>query len=729
MPETKVIAIAGNPNVGKSTLFNSLTGMNQHTGNWPGKTVTSAQGHVNTAVHRCLLVDIPGTYSLMAHSAEEEVARNFLCFGESDATVIVCDATCLERSLNLVLQVLELSGRALVCVNLMDEAERKQIHIDLKKLERLLGVPVAGTVARKKRSLRVFLNRLDEVLDSDGGFPDVAGYAAALTDSDSFSAAVTFSPAVPSVPVSYGPEIEEAASVLCPVLAAWLKTLKRGAGKTSMLFPNPRFFTLKLLEGDESLIAEMNRFFRKNPLEDNAVKSAYERALACLADHHISPEDFRDRLVSSLVDSAEGIAKETVTFENRCYSEKDRKLDRLFTSRLTGYPVMAALLALIFWLTIAGANYPSRLLSTLLFQFQNVLSNGFLTLGTPLWLHDMVILGMYRTLAWVISVMLPPMAIFFPLFTLLEDSGYLPRIAFNLDKPFQCCHSCGKQALTMCMGFGCNAAGITGCRIIDSPRERLIAMLTNSFVPCNGRFPIMISIISLFFVGNAGGPGASLLSSLFLTLFIIAGILMTFLASRLLSATLLKGVPSSFTLELPPYRRPQLGRIVWRSVFDRTVFVLGRAAAVAAPAGLVIWLMANIAPGQVSLLTRSAAFLDPFGRLLGLDGVILMAFVLGLPANEIVLPIILMAYLSQGQLTEYTANLQLKEVLVSNGWTTLTAVNLLLFTLMHWPCSTTLLTIKKESGGLKWCAAAFLLPTLCGVSICILLTAAVRFLA
>ena len=333
-------------------------------------------------------------------------------------------------------------------------------------------------------------------------------------------------------------------------------------------------------------------------------------------------------------------------------------------------------------------------------------------------LHGLLILGVFRVLAWVVSVMLPPMAIFFPLFTLLEDSGYLPRIAYNLDKPFKSCHACGKQALTMCMGFGCNAAGIVGCRIIDSPRERIIAMITNNFVPCNGRFPTLIAIISMFFLGVSGGAFESLLSALLLTMFIVLGVFMTFAVSKALSMTVLKGMPSSFTLELPPYRRPQIGKVIVRSIFDRTLFVLGRAIVVAAPAGLLIWIMANVQVGGITLLAHCSGFLDPFAHMLGMDGVILMAFILGLPANEIVIPIIIMAYMAQGSILDFESLTQLKELLVNNGWTWITAVSTMLFSLMHWPCTTTLLTIRKESGSLKWTIMSFLIPTVCGIVIC-----------
>ena len=680
-PDDKIIAIAGNPNVGKSTLFNNLTGMNQHTGNWPGKTVTNAQGYCKTREHSYVLVDIPGTYSLMAHSTEEEVARNFICFGGSDGVVVVCDATCLERNLNLVLQTMEISDRVLVCVNLMDEAARKNITIDLKGLSEKLGVPVAGTIARKKQSLDQLMKQLDGLVE---GTQTASPYQ-----------------------VEYSPIIEQAIAMAEPAVKG------RVEGKV-----NSRWLTLKLLDSDPSLMKELREYLDEDILEVPEISLALSQAREHLAKYCITNEILKDRIVAALVASAEKICRDTVQFHKNGYNEGDRKLDKILTSRFTGYPVMIGMLAVVFWLTITGANYPSQMLADALFRLQDQLTKAFMAVGAPPWLHGLLILGVYRVLAWVVSVMLPPMAIFFPLFTLLEDSGYLPRIAYNLDKPFKSCHACGKQALTMCMGFGCNAAGIVGCRIIDSPRERLIAMITNNFVPCNGRFPTLIAIISMFFVGVSGGAFDSMLSALLLTLFIVLGVCMTFAVSKVLSMTVLKGIPSSFTLELPPYRRPQIGKVIVRSVFDRTLFVLGRAIAVAAPAGLLIWIMANVQLDGITLLAHFSGFLDPFARLLGMDGVILMAFILGLPANEIVIPIIIMAYMAQGSLLEFDSLAQLRDLLVNNGWPWITAVSTMLFSLMHWPCTTTLLTIRKESGSLKWTAMSFLVPTVCGIVLC-----------
>ena len=406
---------------------------------------------------------------------------------------------------------------------------------------------------------------------------------------------------------------------------------------------------------------------------------------------------------------------------------RDRKIDRWLTSKTTGIPIMLLLLGLIFWLTIAAANYPSRLRSDLLLDLQDPLRRALVSLGSPAWLRNMLTDGVYRTLAWVVSVMLPPMATFFPLFTLLEDFGYLPRIAFNLDRQFQRAKACGKQALTMAMGFGCNAVGVVGCRIIDSPRERLIAIITNSFVPCNGRFPTLIAIIAMFFAGTSAGPAGSFKSAGLLTGIVLLGVALTFLMSRLLSETVLKGEPSSFALELPPYRAPQIGKVIVRSIFDRTLFVLGRAMVVAAPAGLIIWLMANLHVGDATLLSLTAGLLDPFARFLGMDGVILLAFILGFPANEIVMPIIIMTYLSTGSLVDMNDLSALRELLVANGWTWITAVSTMLFCLVHWPCSTTCLTIRRESGSFKWTALSIALPTALGMVVCFLFTALVRF--
>lgn len=673
----KIIAIAGNPNVGKSTVFNALTGMNQHTGNWPGKTVSNAQGYCSYKENSYVLVDIPGTYSLFAHSTEEEIARNFICFGPSQKTVVICDATCLERNLNLVLQTLEVTKNVVVCVNLLDEAKRKGIKIDLRKLSEKLGVSVIGTVAHKKKSLELLVQNFEKTENTNQVYS-----------------------------VKYTETLEDA-----------IKLLEIEIQNKPIKNLNPRWLSINLLLDDSPFLKEINNHLNYDITEDAAIKENIDKANQILEKDGITKEKLKDLIVSSIVKASEDICKDIVSVKKRKTQNLDRKLDRIFTSRKYGYPVMILLLLLVFWITVTGANYVSDALSFVFTFLENQLKNLLLYLNTPQKIISIIIDGVYRVPALVVSVMLPPMAIFFPLFTLLEDSGYLPRIAFNLDKPFKCCRSCGKQALTMCMGFGCNAAGVVGCRIIDSKRERILAMLTNSLVPCNGRFPTIIALISMFFV-TVGGFTGEFFSAFLLTFFILLSVIMTFAATAFLSNTFLKGETSSYTLEMPPYRKPQIRQVLVRSVFDRTLFVLGRSLTVAIPAGIVIYAMANVTVGGETVFKICSDFLEPIGRIIGLDGVILIAFILGFPANEIVVPLILMGYLGNGALTELPNLSLMRDILVSNGWTVKTAICTVIFSLFHWPCSTTVLTIKKESGSLKWTCVSVLLPTVIGVVIC-----------
>ncbi len=593
------VALMGNPNVGKSTLFNHLTGMHQHTGNWPGKTVTGAVGKCTYKNKNITLVDLPGCYSLSSRSPEEEVARDFITSGNADITVVMSDATALERNLILVLKTLEVSKKTVLCINLMDEARKKGITIDKEELKKELNIPVVTMSARSGKGTK-------ELLDT----------------------------------------------------------------------------VLSLYEKEEQQTSEIEE-------------------------------------ITEAVKKAEEIAKRVTKFHKENHFSRDRKIDKILCGFFS-FPIMALGLIGIFWLTVTGANYISDFLAVALFKTEEWLYQGLILIGCPEKLCNFLILGGYRMLIWVVSVMLPPMAIFFPLFTLMEDAGVLPRISFNIDRCFKSCGACGKQALTMCMGFGCNAAGVIGARIIDSKRERLIAIITNSFVPCNGRFPALIAIISIFFVTGARILPQSILTAMILTLVIALGVAMTFLVSKILHKTVLSGETSSFTLELPPYRRPQITKVIVRSVFDRTLFVLGRAVVTSFPAGLLIFLMANISIDGTTLFSILAEFLSPIGNIMGLDGVIILAFILGFPANETVIPIMLMGYLSQSVLTDATGTEMLKQIFITNGWNVVTAVNTVIFFLFHWPCATTLITIYKETKSIKWTALSFALPTLIGFLLCVM---------
>lgn len=669
----KIIALAGNPNVGKSTLFNALTGLKQHTGNWTGKTVSSAFGKYTYSNDKYTVADLPGTYSLLVSSKEEAQARNFLLENRPDAVVVVVDATCLERNLNLVLQILEITDKVVVCVNLLDEAAKKKIEVNIKQLSQCLGVPVVGMCAKSGKGIKQLKEAVANIIQSK----------------------TEISP----VKIEYSRKIEHSISKLLPIF-----------DNLDISSKLKRCYALRLLENDDYI---------KSKLTDHSTELSAVLTELTQTDNK---ESIRDNIVNAIMKKCEYIFKKAVTLHNPSCNMRDRKIDKILTSRLTGIPIMLLLLALIFWITIVGANYPSQWLSRLFDWLSGVITGALEYINTPPVIVNLLMDGIYKTTAWVVAVMLPPMAIFFPLFTLLEDLGYLPRIAFNMDSMFKGAGCHGKQCLTMCMGIGCNACGVTGCRIIDSPRERLIAIITNSFMPCNGRFPAIIAIITVFFAGTAAAPLNSLLTALILMLVILLGVFATMGVSKLLSLTLLKGEASSFTLELPPYRSPQIGKIIVRSILDRTLFVLGRAVVVAAPAGLIIWLLANIEVGNTSLISYATNFLDPFARILGMDGIILAAFILGFPANEIVIPIMIMLYTNTGVLTDADSLSQMLSLFTANGWTVTTALCVIVFYLMHFPCSTTCISIYKETKSLKWTLVSFFTPLLCGFLLCFIIS-------
>jgi len=745
-----LVALAGNPNTGKSTVFNALTGLRQHTGNWPGKTVVRAEGAFAHEGERVKLVDLPGTYSLQASTVDEEVARDFLLFGRPDVTVVVVDATRLERNLNLLLQTLSITDHVVVCLNLMDEARRHGIAIDVEELERKLGVPVVPTVARRGEGMQKLLKAIHDVATGQR-----------TTD--------------PVRVEEYAPEVEAAVEQLEPAIIDVFPNL-----------PNPRWVALRLLNADTRVeeavrsgeIGQLRADAVPPPVTGLRMHGARDRtgegsarpgvesspsvdsgglAVATSPDDFATeeaqaevlrlaselrwtlPDDVHDTIVASTYRKAEEIAKAaTSTPAARMRSNIDRTLDRLLTSKWTGFPVMLGILTVVFWLTIAGANVPSSMLATLLIDTIHPVLNQFgANIGMPWWLSGFLFDGVYLATAWVISVMLPPMAIFFPIFTLLEDFGYLPRVAFNLDGLFRRAGAHGKQALSMTMGFGCNAAGVVATRVIDSPRERLIAIITNNFSLCNGRWPTQILLASIFIGALAPAGLAGLVSASAVVGVAIIGMIAMFVTSWALSRTVLKGEASTFSLELPPYRPPRILQTLYTSLIDRTLIVLWRAVVFAIPAGAVIWLMSNIPIGDQSIAAHTVEILGPFGALIGLNGVILLAYVVAIPANEIVIPTILMLTvlvtpelqgLGEGAGVMFESGVDVAMVLQTAGWTLLTAVNVMLFSLLHNPCSTTIYTIWKETRSMKWTAVATLMPLVMGFSVTFVLTQVVRLI-
>ncbi len=675
MSKTVKIALAGNPNVGKSTVFNALTGLKQHTGNWTGKTVDITSGEYEYKGKKFEVFDIPGTYSLTPHSKEECVARDYLCFTEYDKVLIVCDATSLERNLYFIEQIKELEKEIVVAVNLLDEAKKKGISINLDLLSYELGVTVVGLEARNKIGI--------EELKS------------ALSDNKPKSAKT----------IKYENKIEKALEI---VYAAIYKNNFKNLSK--------RWLSLRLLDGDNEFFKSLQEYLGDDIRENKNIMNAVDNAYRYLYEIGIDKEVFSELVAENLYNRAESVLEKVALIRETKKECRDLKIDKFVTGKGTSYLVLVLMLFSIFYITIVGANIPSELLMKAFNISEAYIYNSLKSLGVSRFINDMLVSGGFRVLGWVVSVMLPPMAIFFPLFTILEDFGFLPRIAYVLDSKFQKANTSGKQSLTICMGYGCNCVGVTGARIIDSKRERLLAILTNSFTPCNGRFPAIIKLISIFFV--IGVPfGNAAFSALLLSVVIVISIAVTLLVSNLLSKTLLKGEKSHYILELPPYRKPQFTKVITRSVIDRTLSVLGRAVVVAFPAGVIIWLLLNT--GEKVIISNIISFLRPLGLTMGLDGEILTSFLLGLPANEIVLPICLMLYSEGSELISIESKEAIAEILYNNFWSIKTAVSFILFSLFHFPCATTLITIYKETKSLKWLLVSFLLPTALGILICI----------
>lgn len=635
----KRACFVGNPNVGKSSLFNFLTHKNEHTGNWTGKTVKNAYATFSYKDTLWEVVDLPGTYSLIGESKEEKIASSFVCSLDYDLAVVVLDASNLERSIVLLLEVLDVTDRVIVCLNLMDEAKAQKINIDVLKLQQRLNVPIVITKA------------------SDG-----TGCARLCDEMNHFKV-------------------------------------------------NPNIFKVKH-EGKIANYLKLTNSYADKPVsylyqEKNCEKESLQKVLR-FYKNYIS----REELLKSYIHCTDKLLENIVERKEQTLKKEDIFWNKILSHKISSFVVTSIIFLVILWLTIFASNIPSDLMFSFFASGESFLLSFFSFL--PDFIVQPLILGGYRTFYWVISVMLPPLIIFFPLFSYLEDYGLFPRIAFNMDKPFKKCGSCGKQSLTMCMGLGCNAIGVTNTRIMEDKKMRILAILTNNFMPCNGRFPAMITMLSLFFIRDTSLFG-SFLVALGLLLIIVLGIVLTFLWTKILNHFLFKKEEVMFILELPTFRRPSVWKTFSQALKEKAFPVLKRAMLVSFPLGILIYLLASWHLGNSTFLLLLVDKLNNFGHLFGLDGAIILAFILGMPANEIVIPSLLLCYTKSNALVSYTSMESLRHILVNNGWTWLTALCFLIIMLCHYPCTTTLLSIKKESKSWSYTILAFLIPTLTGL--------------
>lgn len=645
----KNILLVGNPNVGKSSIFNILTHSHEHTGNWTGKTVKLARKNIINTNYT--LIDLPGIYSLSSLSDEEIVAKDTLLFEQYEKIIYVMDSSNIEKNLHLLLQILEINKNIILCLNMVDELDIKGIKINDKKLSEILDIKVIRCSASKNIGIKELIESLDEENKSSYNY-------------------------------IYDYNIEKGISDIFEYLTNQFKS---------------RFIALKLLEKDITLVDSIKTKYKIDIIDKDIQNYLM----------HVNSEEISDSVSNLLNNISKNIYNEVVEISK----EKEiGTIDKIFSKKIYALPIMFIIMFGIFFITIVLANYPSELLSLIFNKVEICLVNLSNILKIPSYIYEPIIYGIYRVVSFIVSVMFPPLVIFFFLFTYAEESGILPRLAFNFDKVFKCSGCHGKQALTICSGFGCNACAIVGSRIIDSKRDKLIAILTNSFIPCNGRFPMIIALITMFFTNSNN----KLQVSLYLTLFVILAILISLLTSFILSKTILKGYNGFFILELPDYKKVKFKKVLKNSLVYKSLSILKKAVLVSIPCGIIIYFMTNTTIGNLSLFKIASNFLEPFGKLLGLDGVILLSFFLALPANEIVLPIIIMGYLGSKNVPMISNYLTIKEVLINNSWTYMTALSTILFSIMHFPCGTTLATIKSEVGT-KWMIYSFFIPLVTGI--------------